>query len=151
MAGFGADRKPLVTLSDPFPQGLVDPRGNADGLATNTGSSIAGALRFNRTGYVEQWNTNVQRTLGRHMVIEVGYVGSHGVKLLGPDVMVNLPSRAVTDLGPTVLNTAIPNPFVGVVPANTPLGQQPTTTVRQKPERFSVIRLHASRAGSRHK
>ncbi|MBI3681906.1 MAG: hypothetical protein HY235_16110, partial [Acidobacteria bacterium] len=131
VAAFGADRRPLVTLSNPFPGGLVEPRGNADGLATNVGSSIATALHNNRVGYVEQWNFNVQRSLGTRMVLEAGYVGSHGVKLFGPDVAVNLPSRDVIDLGPTILNTPAPNPFLGVVPSNTPLGQQPTVTVRQ--------------------
>jgi hypothetical protein len=131
LAGFGADRRPLVTLSDPFPQGLVAPTGNTLGLATNVGAGITSALHNNRVGYVEQWNLNIQRMLGGRTVVEAGYIGSHGVKLFGPNVGVNLPSRQVVDLGPTLLNTVIANPFAGVVPANTPLGQQATTTIRQ--------------------
>ena len=131
MAGFGADRRPLVTLSNPFPQGVVEPAGNAAGLATNAGGAITSSLHNNRVGYVEQWNVNVQRSLGSRMVVEAGYVGSHGVKLFGASVGVNLPSRAVVDLGPALMNSVVPNPFLGVVPAATPLGQQPTTTVRQ--------------------
>jgi hypothetical protein len=131
MAALGADRRPLTTLSNPFPQGLVEPLGSAAGLATNAGAAITSSLHNNRTGYVEQWNVNVQRSLGSRMVVEAGYAGSHGVKLFGDTVNVNLPSRAVVDLGPTLLNSVVPNPFLGVVPAVTPLGQQATTTVRQ--------------------
>jgi len=131
LAGFGADRRPLVTLSDPFPQGLVEPTGNTLGLATNVGSGITSAFHDNRVGYAEQWNLNIQRSLGGRTVAEVGYVGSHGVKLFGPNLAVNLPSRQVVDLGPTLINTVIGNPLAGVAPANTPLGQQPTTTLRQ--------------------
>jgi len=50
---------------------------------------------------------------------------------MGPDVRWNLPSRAVTDLGPTRINTVVPSPLYGVANPATPLGGQPTTTVRQ--------------------
>ncbi|MBI3694788.1 MAG: hypothetical protein HY238_08115, partial [Acidobacteria bacterium] len=56
---------------------------------------------------------------------------SHGVKLIGPQVDWNVPSPAVAALGPTVLNTVIPNPFLGVAPPSTTLGSLPTTTVGQ--------------------
>jgi hypothetical protein len=131
VAGFGADRRPLTTLSDPFPQGLVEPLGNAAGLATSVGAGITSSLHNNRVGYVEQWNLNVQRSLGSHMVVEAGYAGSHGIKLFGASVGVNLPSSQVVALGPTIINSVVPNPFLGIVPAATPLGQQATTTVRQ--------------------
>lgn len=131
MTSFGADRRPLNTISDPFPQGLVQPTGNSLGLATNAGANITSVLHNNRVGYVEQWNFNVQRSIDSRTVVEAGYVGSHGVKLFGAPVATNLPSREVVDLGPTLLNTVIPNPFPGALPATTPLGQQATTTVRQ--------------------
>jgi len=37
----------------------------------------------NTTAYVEQWNLSVQKDLGRSTILEVNYVGNHGVKLYG--------------------------------------------------------------------
>jgi hypothetical protein len=36
----------------------------------------------NRTPYVHQYNVNIQQRLGRDMVLEVGYAGSQGIKLI---------------------------------------------------------------------
>lgn len=36
-----------------------------------------------RTPYVEVWNISVQRSLSNNVSLEVGYVGNHGVKLIG--------------------------------------------------------------------
>ncbi|MBI3683891.1 MAG: carboxypeptidase regulatory-like domain-containing protein, partial [Acidobacteria bacterium] len=99
VSGLGADRTPVVTLSNPFPAGLVQPAGKSLGLATDNGGSITSTLHTNRGGYAEQWNLNVQRSLGRGAVVEVGYIGSHGVKLIGPQVDWNVPSPAVAALG----------------------------------------------------
>jgi outer membrane receptor protein involved in Fe transport len=32
-------------------------------------------------GYVQQWNLNIQRQIGRHTILDVGYVANRGVKL----------------------------------------------------------------------
>jgi hypothetical protein len=131
ITGLGADRRPQVSLSDPFPAGLVAPTGTSLGLLTNIGAGLTSWNRGNLVGYAQQWNLNIQRGLWRQTVIEIGYVGSHGVKLMGQDIEWNLPSRAVVDLGPGVLNAVIDNPFLGVASPTTTLGRQPTTTVRQ--------------------
>jgi hypothetical protein len=130
-AGLSADRTPQITLSNPFPGGLIPPSGNSLGLATNVGADIASWNKGNLTGYAQQWNFNVQRGLMRNTIVEVGYLGSHGVKLLGQDVQWDSPSRPVVDLGPTILNTAVGNPLQGVAGAATVLGRQATVTVRQ--------------------
>ena len=46
-----------------------------------------------RTPYMQHWNVNVQRQLGRSRVLEIGYVGSKGTKLLSArDLNQPLPS-----------------------------------------------------------
>ncbi|HZB44719.1 MAG TPA: hypothetical protein VE360_05725, partial [Pyrinomonadaceae bacterium] len=46
-----------------------------------------------RTPYMQHWNANVQRQLGRSRILEVGYVGSKGTKLLSArDINQPLPS-----------------------------------------------------------
>jgi len=45
-------------------------------------SGRASAARFNnRTSYIEEWNLNIERALAKEMVLQVAYVGTHGVKL----------------------------------------------------------------------
>jgi len=36
-----------------------------------------------RTPYVETWALDLQRALGGHLSLDIGYVGNHGVKLIG--------------------------------------------------------------------
>ena len=49
-------------------------------LANPSGRASA-ALFNNRTTYIEEWNLNVERSLGKDMVLQIAYVGTHGLKL----------------------------------------------------------------------
>lgn len=53
-----------------------------------------------RTPYMQHWNVNVQRQLGRSRVLEVGYVGSKGTKLLS--------ARDLNQPQPSVLPPGLP-------------------------------------------
>ena len=61
-----------LTLSDPFPASFPFPLPD----------SAQAIQRDLRTPYMQHWNLNVQQQLGRNRVLEVGYVGSKGTKLL---------------------------------------------------------------------
>ena len=61
-----------LTLSDPFPTFFPFPLPD----------SALAIQRDLRTAYMQHWNLNVQRELGRNSVLEVAYVGSKGTKLL---------------------------------------------------------------------
>ena len=85
----------FITLSDPFPQNFPVQL-PASGLAFQ---------RDLRTPYMQHWNVNVQQQLGRNRVLEVGYVGSKGTKLItARDI--NQPLQA-TPVSPNLR----PNPF----------------------------------------
>jgi hypothetical protein len=61
-----------LTVNNPFPQNFPVPLPDT-------------ALAFQRdlrTAYMQHWNVNVQQQLGRATVLEVGYAGSKGTKLL---------------------------------------------------------------------
>jgi len=49
-------------------------------LANPAGRASA-ALFNNRTTYIEEWNLNLERALSQSMILQVAYVGTHGVKL----------------------------------------------------------------------
>jgi carboxypeptidase family protein/TonB-dependent receptor-like protein len=54
---------------------------NCDPSRGGTPCDIMGVRRDLRTPYVEQWSFNVQQVLWPSASLQVGYVGSHGVKL----------------------------------------------------------------------
>jgi hypothetical protein len=57
-------------LPTPVYPTLQDPSGRA-----------SAALFNNRTSYIEEWNLDVQRSLSSTALLDVAYVGTHGVKL----------------------------------------------------------------------
>ncbi len=67
---------PTAFIANPFP-GPPVPTQTALGLGQ--GMNFWGPT--SRTGYVSEWNFSVQRQLTPSLVLEIAYVGSHGVKL----------------------------------------------------------------------
>ncbi len=65
---------PTLRLSDGF-TALVYP-------TVQNPSGRASAAKFdNRTSYIEEWNLNVEQSLGKDAIVQVSYVGTHGLKL----------------------------------------------------------------------
>ncbi len=79
-----------LTLSDPFPSFFPFPLPD----------SALAIQRDLRTAYMQHWNLNVQRELGRNSVLEVAYVGSKGTKLLT--------ARDINQPQPSVLPPGLP-------------------------------------------
>ncbi|HEU0124270.1 MAG TPA: carboxypeptidase regulatory-like domain-containing protein [Bryobacteraceae bacterium] len=73
---------PATTFTNPFPSGILQPVGAANGVNTFLGQSV----RYN-SGELNQpithrWNFNIQRELGKNMLLELGYMGSKVKSLL---------------------------------------------------------------------
>lgn len=119
---------PYNSMSNPFPNGLAVPAGrSAAFLSTLEGGNLVGPLTDQPSPYVEQWNFNIQRDLGRNTMFQLTYAGSTGKHL--PFTVSNsglnmnqLPSQYFS-MGAALLNQ-VPNPFYGVLPAGTVLGQK---------------------------
>jgi hypothetical protein len=110
---------PYHTLDNPFPNGILDPPGSSQGLNTLVGAGGAANLREFRTGYMQQWNFNIQHELSRRMVLELTYAGSKGTGLPAQygSQLNQLPDELLS-LGPA-LQELVPNPFLGYVPTGT--------------------------------
>jgi hypothetical protein len=119
------NRTPFTTLADPFPQGFNRPANGGDGLLTFIGQSINGVARFDRVPYSLQWNFDIQYELPNEMLIDIAYAGNSGVKLLAQAQLNQLPDQYLS-LGDQ-LNTSVPNPLFGFVPATSSIGQRTTT------------------------
>lgn len=111
------DFRPALTLSDPFPGGIVIP-GSA--RRVDDGSYLLGnfpaagtVLRDQKAGYIQQWNFAVSRQLGRTGVIDVTYMGSRGVHLPIPSLQLNQIHPDNLKLGGAALTQNVDNPFFG--------------------------------------
>jgi len=125
---------PTVSLTDPFPNGLVAPSGNSLGLLAGAGTSISFVDQNRTAPRVQQYSIDLQRELVANMAVTVSYIGARGDHLpLGGTantaVNINQLDPKYLALGSAVLNASIPNPFFGNPAfAGTALGNNANTT-----------------------
>ncbi|MBO0912002.1 MAG: carboxypeptidase regulatory-like domain-containing protein, partial [Acidobacteria bacterium] len=122
---------PINTMTNPFPNGVTLPTGNALGL----GSAIGQNINFNDPNHVSPRTTdftlNIQQQLPGNLSFQVGYFGArptrlevnHNINFL-PAQYYNLGSAEVT-----YLNGTVPNPMAGQIPGNSTLN---ASTIQQK-------------------
>jgi hypothetical protein len=109
---------PSVYLNNPFPDGINQPVGSSQGLLTGIGSSFENPLQGdNKVGYTENYDFDIERQLPFNLLVDVAYVGSHGVHLNKSgenDWNANQLSPADLSLG-TQLEQSVANPFKGII------------------------------------
>jgi hypothetical protein len=85
------------------------------------GQGVFGVQRDNGSGYAQQWNLMLQKTVGDNWSFEAGYLGSKLTRLGVPDVNLNQLTVEQLTLG-SQLTQQVANPFFGQIPANSSLG-----------------------------
>ena len=114
--------RPTSTLENPFPQGILQPTGSSQGLATYLGRSVTFYNTEPRNPYSLRWNFGVQRQLTGSMVAEVGYTGNHSVHLPVDQQLDSVPRQYLSTLPmrdqPTIdrLTANVTNPFANLLP-----------------------------------
>ena len=101
------------------------------------------------SGYVQQWNTSVQRQLSSNIAVEVAYTGSKITRVGAPDTNLNQLSVEQLALG-AALQQRVANPFFGIVPRSSSLGD-PTIPVAQllKPyPEYTTVSLYRNNVGT---
>jgi hypothetical protein len=129
---------PTVTMSNPFPNGLIQPSGNTQGLLTGTGGDIYFVDPNKGAPYVQQYSVDMQRELRGGVSVSVGYTGLTGRNMswTGSNAGALAGYININQIDPKyqglVADTtkAVPNPFLGVAAAGQfasqatiPLGQ----------------------------
>ncbi len=113
------------------------------------GQGVFGVQRDNGSGYSQQWNFTVQKTFGRNLNFEAGYLGSKNTRLGIPDANINqLPSQYLA-MGSALLAT-VPNPYFGQIPASSSLGKATLAQqllLRPYP-RFTTVALFRDNVGN---
>ena len=104
---------PVNYLRDPFPGGLVPVTGSAGGLLAGIGTPLTAAVDGDYVvPYTQNWSFNIQRQLPGSVLVETGYVGSHGLHLSA--FSYNLDQLRPEQLS-NRLQQATPNPFFGLI------------------------------------
>ncbi len=86
------------------------------------GQGVFGVDRKVGSGYSQQWNFTVQRTIGKDVNFEIGYLGSKNTHLGLPESNLNQVPAADLALG-SALTAKVANPYYGQIPASSSLGQ----------------------------
>jgi len=111
---------PTCSLTDPFPRGLEQPQGAAQGLATGVGGDVDFVDQSARSAYVHQFSVDLKRELPGRVAATIGYLGSRSERLtLGGTfdstgrININQLDPQFQSLGPA-LQELVPNPFFGL-------------------------------------
>ncbi len=121
------------------------------GLTPNAGlgQSVYTANRQAGSGYVEQYNLAVQRSVTTNFSFEVAYAGSHVVHVGIPDQNLNQLTATQLAMG-TALTAKVTNPYYGQLPSSSTL-DTPTIAEAQllKPyPRFQNVAIYRNNTGT---
>jgi hypothetical protein len=114
---------PAATFANPFPNGIQQPIGNANGVNTFLGQSVRFVNPQLDRSYTTRWNFNIQRELGNNLLLELGYMGSDANGLFVDGRQLNFVPEQFLSTSPvrdqaTIdrLSAVVPNPFRGLIP-----------------------------------
>ncbi len=145
---------PVNSFSNPFPSGILQPVGRSSNYqSVIEGQSILVNQPHEPATYVEQWNLDIQKDLGHQTMMEVAYVGDHGLhqQLAATSYASGLdqiPDQYLS-MGSALLNP-VKNPFYGLITtgnlagATIPAGQ----LLRPFPQYFNVYNAADVAGGS---
>ena len=142
-------RTPFATLSNPFPNGYNQPSSGAQGHLSLLGQNVSAQFRNDRTPYTAQWNYDLQYQFAKDSLLDVAYAGNAGIKLLAQSELDQLPDADLA-LG-SALTQKVTNPFFGIVPSTSSIGQLTTTLgqlLRPYPQFTAVTQTWGSLAHS---
>lgn len=101
---------PATTLNNPYPNGLLQPVGQAGGLLTGVGQALGIPDKDARSGYVQQYSFDFQRQLPGNFVLGIGYIGSKSLQLAQGGRNINQLDPQFLGLG-SALNQSVANPL----------------------------------------
>ena len=118
---FLLSKGPSIQVDDPNPN-------------SGLGQGVFATQRDNGSGYSQQRNFTVQKTFGKNLNLEIGYLGSKNTRLGLPESNLNQLPAADLAMGSALL-ARVSNPYFGQIPASSSLGG-PTITQQQLQRAF---------------
>jgi hypothetical protein len=128
----------ISTLSNPFPNGIQEPVGNALGAQTFLGQSVTFFDPNPKSPRSDRWQVGIQRELPGRWVVEASYVGNHGSNIQTSrnlnatpnEYLSTSPTRDATRIA--YLSANVPNPFFGLLPSTAAAALQGTNIARER-------------------
>lgn len=109
---------PTDLLRNPFPNGVLQPEGSANGLLAAIGQGVGSPIpNTMTTPNNAQWNFSIAQNFGPTSVLEVAYAGNKGTHLPLSWQMDQLADSLISPANG--LLDAVPNPFFGIIPVGT--------------------------------
>jgi hypothetical protein len=144
-----------IACQSAFPNGEVVPTGNSLGGLTDVGFGLNPVIDpVRHSPYVQQWMGGVQYSLTNDDLIDIAYVGNHGVHVLSQYLEWDEMPAADQALGSALYNQ-VPNPFFGAITSSGCGLDQPTVAqgqlLRRFPEYCSVTEAPPAVGGSTYK
>ena len=141
-----------VGCQSAFPNGEVLPTGNSKSGLTDVGFGLNPVINpVRHSPYVQQWMAGVQYALTDHDLIDVAYVGNHGVHVLSQYLEWDEMPASDLAMGNQLL-AQVPNPFFGHITSSGCGLDQPTVAqgqlLRRFPEYCSVTEAPPAVGGS---
>ena len=145
----GGGLSPQDLLSNPFPTGIVQPAGSSQGLKTLAGSGITAWQRLDPSGYLHNYSFDLQFSLARNTLLELGYSGNTGRKLtFGQGMDVDQLDPQYLARG-AALNTQVANPFYGQIASGILAGATvPVNRLLRRYPQFATVSLPADTPGA---
>jgi len=121
-AAGGVFLTPIASLANPYPNGILPPVGSSLGADTFLGQGVRTVDRKLGSPQTWRWNVNIQKTIGKNTVFEIGYIASNATRLpetrdlnfIPNQYLSTSPTRDQARI--TTLTTPIANPFRGLIP-----------------------------------
>jgi hypothetical protein len=150
---------PVNTLSNPFPDGLLEPPGAKDGLLSLVGQGISFVDVGRQQPYTHQYQFSIQRELPWQVLVDAAYVGSSGRDLPVNQQIDGIPEQfraqardTFAASGRNILNDSVTNPFFGLISSGALSGR--TTSrgqlLRPFPQFTTISELNRSLGSSRY-
>jgi hypothetical protein len=148
--------EPTNSFSNPFPGGVLQPVGRSSSyLNVIQGQTVTTNVPNEPSTYAEQWNLDLEKDLGHQTLVDIAYVGNHGVHQQLPaglndngQGLDQIPDQYLS-MGSALL-TPVPNPFYGLLTSGNlagptiPAGQ----LLRPYPQYFNLSNAANTAAGS---
>jgi len=112
----------IASIENPFPSGLIQPVGAANGLGTYLGQSVSFFPDTLKSPYMQRWSADVQHQLPLGIFLDASYVGNRGTHLAATRQFDTLPASDLSTLPvrdtATInnLTTQVANPFYPLLP-----------------------------------
>ena len=112
IASTNGNYTPADTLSNPYPNGLLQPTGNSLGALSGIGQAIT-LFNPNTTsaGYIQQFSLEVQRQAPKGFGLTLGALGSHSLELFQNGQNIDQLNPSYYSLGVAALSQSVPNPL----------------------------------------